>query len=337
MSLHALRQRAGALVYDWPRFVRCLARRGAWTRFRNRDERVTIDPATGGARCEWLYGSDLHLCKVSRTASRMLMRRAFSEWPIVMGGEPPIADPPRVSFIIGHRGQARLPHLLATLKSIAGQRGVTIECIVVEQSATSLLPPHLPSWVRYLHTPIDSNAAPYNRSAAFNAGVAQARAPLLILHDNDMLVPADYARSVATLHDEGWEMIEAKRFIFYLTPEASEAVFRAGELPRDLAVETVTQNILGGASVVVDRKAYLEIGGFDESYVGWGGEDNEFWQRAETRRTFAFGFVPLVHLFHAPQPEKIGADRSAGRMRFQSDAGIAPEERIARLRARSGK
>jgi hypothetical protein len=54
-----MRQRAGALVYDWPRFV--LAMRGNWTRMRNRDEVVTMDAR--GARCEWSYTSDLHLSK----------------------------------------------------------------------------------------------------------------------------------------------------------------------------------------------------------------------------------------------------------------------------------
>ena len=39
------------------------------------------------------------------------------------------------------------------------------------------------------------------------------------------------------------------------------------------------QNLEGGGSVAVDRAAFFAIGGFDEAFVGWGGEDNEFWER----------------------------------------------------------
>ncbi len=311
-----------------------MAEGNGWTRFRNRNERLTIDPATGGARCEWQYGSDLHLCKVYPSAARILMRRVLRDCPIAMSAEPSVAGNPRVSFIIGHRGEARLPHLLSTLKSIAGQRDVAIECIVVEQSQRPLLPSHLPPWVRHIHTPIASDSEPYNRSWAFNVGVKQARSPLLVLHDNDMLVPADYARSAAERHDQGWEMLELKRFIFYLTPEASALTFRSDVVPLHIAAEAVTQNILGGASVVADRRAYEEIGGFDESYVGWGGEDNDFWQRAETRRSFAFGFAPLVHLFHAPQPGKGSSASPEGVLRFRREMNVPAAERIARLLGR---
>jgi hypothetical protein len=335
MSAHTLRQRAGALIYDWPRLLRSVmtGRRG-WVGFRNRNERLTIDPATGGARCEWQYGRDLHLCKISPLASRVLLRRALREWPIVMGAQHATVGEPRVSFIIGHRGEPRMPQLLATLQSIAGQRGVPVECIVVEQSERAMLPPHLPAWVRYVHTPIGSDATPYNRSWAFNVGVAHARSSLLILHDNDLLVPTDYSKSVVTLHEQGWEIIDVKRFIFYFSQDATHEVCRSGNVPLSSAARTVTENNLGGGSVAVDRSAYSEIGGFDESYGDWGGEDNEFWQRAETRRTYAFGYVPLVHLFHAPQAGRTAADASEGVRRFHRDTNTSPQERIARLRAR---
>ena len=47
-------------------------------------------------------------------------------------------------FVIGHRGTARLDHLLLTIKSIAGQSGVPIECIIVEQSFEPQIQKYLP-------------------------------------------------------------------------------------------------------------------------------------------------------------------------------------------------
>lgn len=293
-----------------------------WVRFHNRHERLTIDTPTGGARCEWMYTSDLHLCAVYPATAQTLMRRATAQWPIAFAERPAIDGEPRVSFVIGHRGEARAPHLLRTLSTIAAQRDVPVECIVVEQSARPVIQSRLPPWVRYLHTPIASDDEPYNRSQTLNAGAALAKSPLLVLHDNDFLVPAQYAAELAKRHDEGNEIIDLKRFMFYLTPDESRP-------------ERVVQNLLAGGSVAADRRAYDEIGGFDESFVGWGGEDNEFWDRASTRRVFAFGYFPLVHLWHAPQPEKAANEADAGRARREELERVPREERIRRLRDRA--
>ena len=315
-----LRQRLGALVFDGPRFLAAMARRGGWVRFRNRDERLSIDAATGGARCEWVFSSDLHIANVFPPAGRALMRRALAEWPIESASAPRVSGAPRVSFIIGHRGDARLPLLLETLGSIAAQRDVPVECIVVEQSSAKSAT--LPSWVRHVHTPIASDALPYNRSWAFNAGARVAQSKLLVLHDNDILVPAAYAAELLKRQAEGHEFIDLKRFLFYVDARKR--------------LERVSQNLLGG-SIAADRDAYFAIGGFDESFAGWGGEDNELWERAATRRTFTFGYLPFVHLWHAPQPEKPAAQAGGGAQRFAELTRIPAEERIRALRERQNR
>ncbi len=62
-----------------------------------------------------------------------------------------------------------------------------------------------------------------------------------------------------------------------------------------------------GLNFSVDRKAALELNGFDEHYVGWGQEDSDF-----RNRCVLAGFTPtclwhrawVFHLYHAPNPEK---------------------------------
>lgn len=328
-----LRHQAGALVYDWPRFVRCMLGRGRWTRFRNRGERLTVDPGSGGARCEWQFTTDLHLCNISPLAQHLLLARVLHDWPIAFAGSPTAAPGnPRVTFVIGHRGESRLPLLQATLASIAAQREVAIECIVVEQSARPELPGRIPSWVRTIHTPIASDDLPYNRSWAFNVGAKASTAPLLVMHDNDFLVPADYARELVTRHEEGWEVIDLKRVMIYLQQRSSEETMRTHRVRPGAAVERFVQNLNAGGSLAVDRTTYFEIGGFDEGFIGWGGEDNEFWERAQTRRCWSFAYLPLVHLWHASQPEKAADQLSEAQKRYHERTRIQPEERIATLR-----
>jgi GT2 family glycosyltransferase len=102
-------------------------------------------------------------------------------------------------------------------------------------------------------------------------------------------------------------------------------------LHRDERSEVVIQNLHGG-SVAITREGYEAIGGLDEDFVGWGGEDNEFWDRAETLRSTRFGYLPIVHLWHAPQFEKLQANDAPAVKRYRDLGDVSPQERIARLR-----
>lgn len=322
----SLRQQLGAVVYDVPRLVRSL-RGGRWLDMRNRSERVTTDER--GVRCDWEFTSEIHVANVFPSAGARLMGSAFSQWPVAMRDEPSdAAVQPDVTFVIGHRGLARLPHLLTTLRSIAGQVGSQIECVVVEQDREPLVKDKLPSWVRYV---FDERDTDYNRAATLNAGVRAARAPIVVLHDNDMVVPARYAAECVKLMGEGYDFVEAKRFTFYLSEAVTAKVFGSGIVPTNVPA-TIIQNLLG-ASIAARRTAYWEAGGFDEGFVGWGGEDNEFWERAEaTGSTYRFGYLPFVHLFHPPQKGK-GDPNAAAVRRFHELRDVPVAERIKRLKS----
>ncbi len=346
-SSYSPRQVAGALLFDLPRFLFALRPRwlgGGWERFRNRGERLV--PAPGRARgvgCDWAYSRRLHFCRVWPSTARVLLRRGLADYPVerracpefsgadgvCANGSPADGSDVQVSFVIGHRGTARLPHLLLTLESIAAQRGVTFECLVVEQSGAAEIRSDLPGWVRYLHQPCLAEM-PYARSWAFNAAEAEARGRVLVFHDNDMMVPSAYAAEAWRLYREGYEVVNLKRFIYYLQPGSVDAV-RGGSPLDQIGVEAVVENLEAGGSVCITREAYEAIGGFDEDFVGWGGEDNEFWDRCLTRKTWNFGFLPIVHLWHASQPGKRDGLGDESASLYARRHALPPAQRIGEL------
>lgn len=343
--MRTLRTMLGTLFYDWPRLIGCLLRRNGWLAMRNRADGVQREPGGIGVSCEWEDTRTLHLCDVFPATAVWLLQRALQAYPIRFRTAPEHVSvdavcwngtdlssgdvAPQISFLIGHRGLDRLPLLLWVLQTLAAQEQIRFECIVVEQSSSVEVRDALPSWVRYQHQSVDAEM-PYNRSATFNRAATLARAPLLVFHDNDMLVPAGYGRELCERFVQGYDVINLKRFIFYLNKASTDGF--CGSM-KCLSVEAVLQNLTGGGSLAVSAAAFHAIGGFDESFVGWGGEDVEFWSRCQTRRVWRYAFLPVLHLWHSPQPGKravrglgaLTADLTAKRM------AIAPEQRIEEL------
>lgn len=337
-TLKRLRRRSGMFALDgmrlWGRLVAGrLSRQEGWIRARNRMDRLIPAPDGPGVACDWRWTRDLAVCREFRWAGAALLREALRAHPIELRDAVTCGERvPDASFVIGHRGRHRLPHLLATIRSIAGQADAMCEIVVVEQSDEPFVAKHLPKGVRLLEMRVPPGA-PYNRSAAFNAGVRAARADVVILHDGDLLVPRDYVRRTMNRVDEGFEVIDMKRFVFYLDEESSaraEAPGAAGA-----RVDAVVQNLLGGGSLAVRRDAYFEIGGLDEAFVGWGGEDEEFWSRAVTRRVWPFAELPFVHLWHAPQPMKRSPDNPTAHL-LRERLSTPVDVRIAALVSTGG-
>lgn len=327
-----MKQLLGVLIRDIPRYFQALIwNGGGYLSIRNRNQVLLIAPDNSGYRCDWQWTSDLYAPKVLPFLGRWLMKRALVDHPIRRLPQPEVvSDQPRISFIIGHRGMARLPHLLTTLESIAGQQGATFECIVVEQETESQLAGRLPTWVLHIHTPPPKPDMPYCRSWAFNVGVKQARGSVLVLHDNDMLVPADYASQILVRVDRGYEVVNLKRFIFYLNESHTKSIFSGRASLLEEAPEAIVQNLEAGGSVAITRDAYERIGGMDESFIGWGGEDNELWERSQTCKVWSYAYLPIVHLWHSSQPGKYQGENPT-LQHYHELSAIPAGERIARL------
>lgn len=340
--LRPVREWLGVAVHDWRRYGQALAEpvtagvspaRG-WISLCNRAERLTANLQGPGVLCDWEWGSELHACQVWPGLGRRVMKVALREWPIRFADAVPHASGPRVSFIIAHGGRDRLVQLVRTIRSLFAQTGIDLEVVVVDQTDEPVVS-DLPPGIRYRHLAKRGVAQGWHKSWAFNVGAREASGELLVFHDGDVCVPQSYGAEVArTLSQGAWDAASIQRFLFYLTPRDTEAVERTDSLLPSLTPERVWQNWRGG-TIAIRRDAFFSIGGFDEGFVDWGGEDTEFYDRCgQALRHCRYGYLPFVHLWHAPQAGRKAVDNPNIARIMPWRMGLAVSERVRELTQR---
>jgi len=121
-------------------------------------------------------------------------------------------------------------------------------------------------------------AETFSRSKAINKAASAATGSKWIIADGDILYDPELMRhALRLLKEDNWVIPFTS--ITRLTLSNSQAVFQTeAGWPLQVPVETKPDDaryFVGGVSVVT-RKAFEKIGGYDERFVGWGGEDEAF-------------------------------------------------------------
>lgn len=324
-----LRHSMGVVVFDLPRLAPQLLIPARWWQVCNREDICTLAADGHGVRVDGPWSKTIHACHVFPPLGQLLMQRALHDWPIELSDQPRESNPPCITVVIPHRGRAREQQLRLCLATFLAQRSVGVECIVVEQSPVAELGP-LPPGVRHIHLAHPTDPEPWRKSWAYNVGVRVASCDLVICHDGDILVPRDYAAELCRrFQNRSLEVLHPQRFLFYLDRADSRRIQVNSRLPA-CTPQSVSQNWCGG-TLAIRRDAYNAIGGFDERFVDWGGEDDEFYDRCRLLRQDAYGYLPFVHLWHPAQASKTGPARQASEAFLQSVLQIPAADRIANL------
>jgi len=202
---------------------------------------------------------------------------------------------------------ARRDNLLAVLGWLA--RWPELPVVVVEQDQTPCLPADLPHpnlQYRFVHNP-----GVFNKSWGLNVGARLSNASWLLFHDADLILGHALDDTLAARAD-GYHAISPFSHMLDLDPDESARV-RGGAfdwLPARADQNTSDRRARGefmplaGASVLLSRSAYLAVGGWDERFLGWGGEDDamsDLLRRAEVPAV-ELDTRPALHLHHRRRP-----------------------------------
>jgi hypothetical protein len=154
---------------------------------------------------------------------------------------------------------------------------------------------------------------PFNRSAAINDAARKAGDwDIAAIIDADTLVPQPQLDLALRLVEQADESAVAQRdglavlpFTHYclVSRKESDRLLAGRELPGSSALMQVRVNRWSGC-VVVPRALFEAVGGFDERFVGWGGEDISFAAALLAAGTVARLPGNLYHLWHQASSER---------------------------------
>lgn len=291
-----------------------------WQDLCNRHEVVTRCSTGPGRVCHWQHSSFLSACRFFPDTGARLLRQAWA------GRESRPVSP--VSIILPVRGEDRAAAVRVVANALVRMAGPASEVLVCEHDSTPRYARNLAPGMRHVFLPA-AQGEPFNKSRAMNAGACAARHPTLVLHDADVVVSPDFLCQSLRIMEQGWEAVRPIRFLFLLDEADSREYLRTESWTGVRAIARVQQNFPGIATVI-RRETYLELGGHDERFEGWGGEDVEFLDRLGTRRFYAGSFLLALHLWHSPAPQK---QSRHGNLELQERILAEPrEQRIARGR-----
>lgn len=179
----------------------------------------------------------------------------------------------------------------------------------------------------------DDGPGKFNRGLAINRAATQADADVLIIADSDTFCSAEQIEAACrvALDPQAPSMVLAYDVYRYLSRQMSDRVMAGydGWWGADYGIGWSMTDTCS-SMVVVTRRLFDEVGGFDEGFVGWGFEDVAF---SVACQTFGGGLARVKgdawHLWHVTSPENHNGspewERNRRRHLLYGDAAYHPE------------
>jgi glycosyltransferase involved in cell wall biosynthesis len=194
-----------------------------------------------------------------------------------------------ICYIIGYResNHERKEALLFVLLYLR-ELFPTLEILVVEQDVSPKFNIGKSLDIRHVFI---QNSGLYNRCWGFNVGAKNTKKQVLAFGDSDLFLKKE----------DFLTCFKAAENFEAITPNKTEAINIAIRNQVDFEFEVINTRPLytfAGGLVILRKAAFEKIGGWDERFEGWGGEDDAFshviYNRL-TSKTFKFPFYHIDH------------------------------------------
>ena len=193
---------------------------------------------------------------------------------------------------------------------------------------------HHPDWELIVGMADDE----WSKGVAVADAYRHATGEMLVIADADSFVrPEALVQAVDDVAETGTWAVPHGR-VYRLNQRATEIVYAGGPVRKHMTARLPYIGPAGGGIVVLTRAAYDKVGGIDERFCGWGGEDISLgWALGTLVGPYTRVGAPLIHLWHPhPAPTLRGCPESealAGRYREARGKPEAMAALVARMTA----
>lgn len=199
------------------------------------------------------------------------------------------------TYVIGYRHNLeRLQNLRRVLDWINGFGGV--EVLLIEQDTHSKIK-HLNLKAKHIFTKSDM---PYNRSWAFNVAMKWANSNIIVFGDSDLIMePNQFIAGLNALNN--YEMVSPYHSVVDLTQQESNLPLeQMVSINRPGRGEADNQKInISGGIAMFRRDAIQRIGGWNEDFWSWGGEDDFQTVKVKNFLSWTELKARCFHLYHS--------------------------------------
>lgn len=223
-------------------------------------------------------------------------------------------------------------HLERSLASLALQRGVAgrFEVVVADDGSNDRSPSIVREFARKVDFPLKFVTHPHRGfrvALCRNDGVRASTAPYLLFSDSDCIFPPDHLQRHLAAHRPNVARAgDCLRLDQASTERLDEAAIAAGAYRawvtqaerqrlwqkriKDQYYQLVrhrTKPKLTGCNIGISRRDFELVNGFDETFVGWGCEDDDLafrLRKAGVRIISALGYTDAYHMWHPNHPTR---------------------------------
>ena len=178
----------------------------------------------------------------------------------------------------------RFPLLNNVLTCIEKQdKTIQYQIILVEHVNINDVPPICIRRHHLDHISVSSNQD-FNKSWLMNVGAKLAKYPYLVFIDADTIFGNDFFKKIAERIEDRW------RVFFCWESLIAEA---GRDNPKERIIQPHMTMAMGGIWCI-ESLLYWNVGGMNENFFGYGGEDNEMFERIAA----VIGYLPCQSMMH---------------------------------------